>query len=103
MIKTPKSIYFILILLQVKCPASAKNLTPAEAVRQKVIKFCYLNDEGELRLKTHHCYYYQVQGQLHITGKKYCLFVVWTPHGLSVEKIMRDDEFLEEEYGKSTN
>lgn len=38
--------------------------------------------EGELKLKTSHDYYYQVQGQLHITDRKYCYFAVWTPKGI---------------------
>ena len=38
-------------------------------------------------------YYYQVQGQLHITRQSYCLFAVWTESGLKVERIERDDDF----------
>lgn len=37
---------------------------------------------GELKLKTSHDYYYQVQGQLHITERQYCYFIVWTPKGV---------------------
>ncbi|XP_046686669.1 uncharacterized protein LOC124372331 [Homalodisca vitripennis] len=73
-------------LVEVKCPAAAKNLTPADAVRRKIIKFCKLDECGELKLKVTHSYYYQVQGQLHVTGKQFCLFTVWTPHGVSVRK-----------------
>lgn len=38
-------------------------------------------------------WYYQVQGQLQVTGRKFCVFVVWTPKGLKFETISRDDEF----------
>lgn len=79
-------------LVEVKCPAKAKDLTPVEAVKNKVIKYC-TEYEGEIFLKKNHNYYYQVQGQLRVTNKPYCLFVVWTPHGMSVEKIVKDDNF----------
>ena len=42
-----------------------------------------------------HKYYFQVQGQLHVTQQKICLFVLWTLKGIRVEKIERDDEFWE--------
>jgi len=40
-----------------------------------------------------HIYYYQLQGQLHITQRQYCIFALWTPLGLKMEKILRDDAF----------
>lgn len=36
---------------------------------------------NDLILKKTHVYYYQVQGQLHITHRKCCHFIVWTPKG----------------------
>ena len=70
-----------------KC--SASELTPAEAVEQLKSKFaCKLNSEnGSLQLKRSHNYYYQVQGQLAITGRPWCDFVMWTPKGMTVERI----------------
>jgi hypothetical protein len=38
-------------------------------------------------LKRTHAYYFQVQGQLLITGRQFCYFVIWTPKGLILEKI----------------
>jgi hypothetical protein len=82
-------------LIEVKCPAKAQKLSPLEAVRQKMLKYCVEGQEDSLVLKRNHNYnyYYQIQGQLHITNKEYCLFVVWTPLGMSVEKIKKDDDF----------
>lgn len=68
-------------LIEIKCPASIKDYTPQEAFENKKLKFMNLI-EGELKLKTSHDYYYQVQGQLHITDRKYCYFAVWTPKGI---------------------
>lgn len=35
----------------------------------------------KLILKKNHSYYFQIQGQLHITQRNLCYFVVWTPKG----------------------
>lgn len=37
----------------------------------------------------------RVQGQLHITQKKYCIFAVWTPYGIKYTIVKRDDTFWE--------
>lgn len=41
-----------------------------------------------------------MQGQLHITQKVYCLFVLWIPSGIKIEKIERDDIFWENKMKK---
>lgn len=40
-----------------------------------------------------HNWYYQVQGQLHVTGFEFCYFAVWTYTGIKIEKIDRNDTF----------
>lgn len=81
-------------LLEVKCPYSARMCTPMEAVINKTIKFCRV-EEGELKLKENDDYMYQIQGQLNITKKTICYFVIWTPSGISVEVIKNDASFWE--------
>ncbi|XP_050063336.1 uncharacterized protein LOC126552669, partial [Aphis gossypii] len=81
-------------LVEIKCPASAKEFSPEEAITIGKIKNCLVNN-GQLQLKRNDNYYYQVQGQLHISRRMYCYFCVWTPKGLLYEKIQRDDEFWE--------
>lgn len=51
-------------------------------------------------MKRSHIYYYQVQGQLHITQREYCIFAIWTLLGLKMEKIVRDDTFWHENMEK---
>ena len=50
---------------------------------------------GKYELKKQNSYYYQIQGQLHITRRNWCDFVVWTPSvtidDLFVERIYYDD------------
>lgn len=49
----------------------------------------------EVHFKKGHNYYCQIQGQLHIADKDFCICAVWTSsdHQMKVEKIWRDDTF----------
>ncbi|KAF5281750.1 hypothetical protein FQR65_LT14545 [Abscondita terminalis] len=85
-------------IIEVKCPANAAKFTPQDAVYKKIIKYMEVSrDDGTLHLKSNHAYYYQVQGQLHITGRSLCYFVIWTPLGILVEEIEKDNVFWENE------
>jgi hypothetical protein len=46
-------------LVEIKCPATAKNLTPEEAVKQNKNKFATLVD-GKLKLKERDNFMYQI-------------------------------------------
>lgn len=94
-------------LVEIKCPLGPKEspkYTVSEAIAEKKIKFAECVD-GRLILKRNHPYFYQVQGQLQITSRKSCYFVVWTKKNenetstagsLLVEEIHRDDAFWNE-------
>ena len=75
-----------------KCPYTAREISPQEACTQIQGFFCTLKD-GELKLNRKHNYYYQVQGVMGITGRTWCDFVVWTPKGISIERIDHDPTF----------
>lgn len=79
-------------IVEVKCPASAENLTPDEGILQKKITFWTLKKSGEIGdINKKHNWYFQVQGQLNVCQKKYCQFGVWTPKGVKIERIERDE------------
>ena len=91
-------------LLEIKCPASAES-TSFEDLCSKP-HFFLKNVDGKFQLKRSHDYYYQVQGQLHVTCRTWCDFVVWTPLGVSpcpstspsytpitIERIYVDEDF----------
>ena len=42
-----------------------------------------------------HRYFYQVQGQLHVTQRQYCIFAAWTPTYMKQIRVDRDDDFWE--------
>ena len=78
-------------LVEYKCPYSARDITVEEACKKKDF-MCMLNS-GKVTLKRTHKYYYQVQGQMAITRRRWCDFVIWTPHSTTVERINFDEEF----------
>ncbi|KAL4118949.1 hypothetical protein QTP88_011827 [Uroleucon formosanum] len=80
-------------LMEIKCPSSAKSVSPKEAIENKIIKCCVLKNNETLHLKKNDNYYYQIQGALHISRRDYCYFCIWTPKGILYEKIFRDDNF----------
>lgn len=81
-------------IVEIKCPYTAQNHTPAEAIKRNLIKFANFDKNG-LHLKRTHKYYYQVQGQLFVTDRKSCYFVIWTPKGLIYELINKDLQLWE--------
>ena len=72
-------------ILEIKCPFKYRKVPPEEAAREKDF-FCELV-ENKVTLKRNHSYYFQVQGQMALSGKKWCDFYVWTLAGRSVERI----------------
>jgi len=82
----------LLGVLEIKCPFSAREMTPIEAA-QKLPSFPCQVIGGNLSLKRNHDYFFQVQGQLAITHAQWCDFCVYTPHGFSLERIMFDESF----------
>lgn len=81
-------------IIEIKCPSSAFGLEADIAIGQKKIKFWKIDGSVNRR----HDWFYQIQGQLHITNRNYCLFAVWTGKDfkLKTEKIIRDDKFWSE-------
>lgn len=63
------------------------------------LQYCTLlhsnNGQHIVQLKKDHSYYYQVMGQLHITRRPLCYFVIYTTKWIHIEKIVYDAEFWE--------
>lgn len=78
-------------ILEVKCLFAARNLTIPEAVAEYGANtdFCLeaVPDSAEIKLKETHQYYYQIQGQLMISGASFCDFVVHTLKDTHVETV----------------
>ena len=77
-------------VLEIKCPFSSKDLHPDA---MKNMRGSFLTSRG---LNHGHKYFTQAQGQLAISNREFCDFVVWTPKGLIIERIYQDFKFWEE-------
>ena len=85
-------------LLEIKCPYKAYTLHKTVSEACDEAQFCCALIDGHPWLKKTHAYYYQVQGQMAITGLRWCDFAVWVGHGdLHVERIYFDPEMWEVE------
>ncbi|KAJ8726738.1 hypothetical protein PYW08_015135 [Mythimna loreyi] len=85
-------------IVEIKCPSSAYGMDPEEAIKQKKIDFWkYAPNSSQLLVNTKNKWYFQIQGQLRVTGEKACVFAVWTgPGKIKYEIINKDDQFWKE-------
>lgn len=99
---TPDGICGQVTIIEIKCPVSANKFGLEEAIKKKKLTFWKCKSNGDLEIVKTHQWYYQIQGQLHISKKTKCLFAVWcnerTP--IKTELIMRDDRFWYEKMEK---
>lgn len=50
------------------------------------------DNQGNLRLKINHKYYFQIQMQLALYESDFCDFAVWITKGISVERIFVNND-----------
>ncbi|KAK3920058.1 hypothetical protein KUF71_009345 [Frankliniella fusca] len=86
-------------IVEITCPFTAyESQSTLQAIENKQIPYLEIKNQGnvkQVKLKRDSARYYQIQGQLHITKRQKCYFVVFTKHWKHVEEIERDDEFWE--------
>ena len=81
-------------VLEVKCPHCSKDKKLCDIDNKS---FCLEKiEDGRLRLKRNHAYFYQVQAQLGISEYDGSFFVVWTETELHVERISLDENVWKE-------
>lgn len=80
-------------IIEVKCTPSIGQKTLEDAALDKKLQFCLeLTETGQLKLKENHKYYWQIQGQLNITKKIECIFILFSMgNNLYVQNINRDE------------
>ena len=82
--------------LEVKCPYSHRDHTPAEAC--KMPGFCCSMETlpggtHQIKLRSNHLYYAQVQGQMAVGDRPWCDFVIYTTKGINIERIYVDTNY----------
>ena len=70
-------------VLEIKCPCSIANQIPSES---------NLTNLRKTAVVISHPYYSQVQTQMGVTGRRWCEFLVYTRHGIHLERIMFDQQ-----------
>ena len=80
-------------IVEIKCPYTARDMTIDEALQTKSFYLERAGEDNSLMLKKSHVYWHQVQGQLHITKREYCYFVVWTTKQTTILTIKIDSEW----------
>lgn len=81
-------------LLEIKCPFSAKGMTIEEFSNSQG---SYLVHNGiRLTLDKSHNYHYQIQGCMFALDADWCDFVLWTGVDMHLERIQRDQGFIDD-------
>ena len=52
--------------------------------------FLTKSEDGRFELKRDHAYWHQVQGEIYLTNRNICYFVVWTTKETVVIKVIKD-------------
>lgn len=81
-------------LIEVKCSFKYRGFHPRTALN--MASLCEEDENGTLRLKTSHAYYYQIQGQMAVTHIDRCVLVFYTHKGIHCV----DVEFCGDFWGK---
>jgi len=80
-------------LVEIKCPLSAEHLTAEEAINTLPQLKGIFDKKNPDKMYRNHRFFYQIQGQLNITQRDYCIFAVWTPNSLKIVRVNRDNVF----------
>jgi hypothetical protein len=83
-------------LVEIKCPLSAENFTADEAIKKLPHLKSVFDKKDINKMNRNHRFFYQVQGQLNITQRDYCIFTVWTPKSLKIVRVNADKAFWED-------
>lgn len=73
-------------IIEIKCPSTISSLHPIEGINLKKIKYATILN-GSLQLRENSDYFFQVQGQLHISGRKKCIFCIWSPKRILIQTV----------------
>ena len=80
-------------LLEIKSPFAARDMTITEAAA--TIKDFYVVSNGQdLTVSKEHNCYYQIQGQLLLSGLNFCDFVLYTRKDLYTQRVYKDIQFI---------
>ena len=80
-------------LIEIKCPLSAENFTAEEAIKTIPCLKSIFDRKNPDKINQNHRFFYQIQGQLNITRREYCIFAIWTPKSIKITYVNKDVAF----------
>nr|XP_049695130.1 uncharacterized protein LOC110371421 isoform X2 [Helicoverpa armigera]XP_049695131.1 uncharacterized protein LOC110371421 isoform X3 [Helicoverpa armigera] len=83
-------------IVEIKCPITASKQGLTKAIEENKIQIIKYNKKTKTKtVKKNSNWFYQIQGQLHITGRRVCLLGIWAGENepIYIERIEKDDEF----------
>ena len=80
-------------VIEVKCPFAGKDSMIRPGKNFGFLEFVD-QDQEQYRLKRTHPYYYQVMGEMKLSKRNKCYFIVFTLKDLFYEEINLDEEFF---------
>ena len=75
-------------IVEIKCPFRMKASSNMADFHR--LGFLKKNSKDQFEVVTSHKYYHQIQGNLYLTKRKFCDFVVWTPQIMLCIRISQD-------------
>ena len=84
-------------VVEIKCPITGRDMTVEEALQKFALLRRVFDACNSNILNKRHKHYFQVQGQLHISRRQFCIFAMWSPLSMKVVVVMRDDHFWRNE------
>lgn len=102
---TPDGITNDGMIVEIKCPKTSHEVGLEKAVKEKKITFYKIKNDETWEINKQHNWFYQIQGQLHVTRKTKCLFGIWSGPNFPIktEVIKRDDEYWSTKMQKKLN
>ncbi|GFX86540.1 yqaJ domain-containing protein [Trichonephila clavipes] len=81
-------------LIEINCPYSAKNCKNLKEFCISYKKYgLTVHDDGSIHLPSIHKFYYQIQGQLNITNRKWRDLFLWCGEDILTIRVNRDQHF----------
>ena len=79
-------------LVEIKCPYSIKGEIPTSENLVYLREVTDSSNQKNITLKENSSYYFQVQGQMGVTNRKYCDFFIYTTAGFHLERILFNED-----------
>ncbi|CAH0731039.1 unnamed protein product, partial [Brenthis ino] len=93
---TPDGLIGTDTIVEIKCPITASKQGLVKAIEENKIQIIKYNKKTMTKtINKNSKWFYQIQGQLHITGRRVCLLGIWAGENepIHTERIEKDDEF----------